>query len=634
MSSGLLPTVSTSLRAYSGPVWNTFLSRRMSGRHLALVAGLVLFFTTFYYIALSGSSPSDLRYIPAIVVEQSENTTALWNSRAEQVKQAFLHAYHGYETHAFPHDELRPLSNMSVDNFNGWGVSVIDSLDTMILMGLTDEFERALPLVEQAEFKTPSRLISEDHYQEVYAPFFETVIRYLGGLLSAYAMSHEPILLERADDLAKLLAPAFETPTGFPYFGVNTINNNTRGGQIGILAEIASCQLEYLYLARATGKKEHYDRADRVIKALAQANVSRQGDMFPKRWNIMSGQALDDSLSVGAAADSAHEYLLKEYLMTAKSDTSSLQMYLRTTNHILTHLLYLSEDRELLYVTDTMTPSWIPTHQFEHLSCFFPGLLALGAHTLNFTLADLDPSTLGPRGQETYELLKAFDLRSLHMWAAEGLATSCWLMYADQASGLGPEDVYMRPKPDTSRVSPFKKAMGKTAQDQMGRLWIDDVEAWRRGGARGVLPGLGDKPPILLSEGDNAIKRRSYAMKRGEYFLRPETLESIYLLWRTTGNPVWRERGWAIFEALEREAKTKSGYTTISNVERTPAPQKDEMPSYFLAETLKYLYLLFHEEDLVPLDRWVFNTEAHPLPIFTWSAWERNKFGIPKPRAQ
>lgn len=44
---------------------------------------------------------------------------------------------------------------------------------------------------------------------------------------------------------------------------------------------------------------------------------------------------------------------------------------------------------------------------------------------------------------------------------------------------------------------------------------------------------------------------------------------------------------------------------------------------------LKYLYLLFHEDDLVPLDRWVFNTEAHPLPVFEWSSWERRKFGIP-----
>ena len=56
-----------------------------------------------------------------------------------------------------------------------------------------------------------------------YAPFFETVIRYLGGLLSAYALSGDPILLSRADDLGKMLLPAFNTPSGLPAYAVNTV---------------------------------------------------------------------------------------------------------------------------------------------------------------------------------------------------------------------------------------------------------------------------------------------------------------------------------------------------------------------------------------------------------------------------
>ena len=57
-----------------------------------------------------------------------------------------------------------------------------------------------------------------------------------------------------------------------------------------------------------------------------------------------------------------------------------------------------------------------------------------------------------------------------------------------------------------------------------------------------------------------------------------QTLESIYLMWKTTGNPVWRERGWEIFLALEREAKTPSGYASLHGVEKSPAPQMDEQP--------------------------------------------------------
>lgn len=44
---------------------------------------------------------------------------------------------------------------------------------------------------------------------------------------------------------------------------------------------------------------------------------------------------------------------------------------------------------------------------------------------------------------------------------------------------------------------------------------------------------------------------------------------------------------------------------------------------------LKYLYLLFLDEDLVPLDKFVFNTEAHPLPVFEWEKWEKDLFRIP-----
>ena len=56
----------------------------------------------------------------------------------------------------------------------------------------------------------------------------------------------------------------------------------------------------------------------------------------------------------------------------------------------------------------------------------------------------------------------------------------------------------------------------------------------------------------------------------------------------------------------------------------------DFLDSYFLAETLKYLYLLFSEEDIIPLDQWVFNTEAHPLPVYEWSEEEKEKYGIPR----
>jgi hypothetical protein len=98
-----------------------------------------------------------------------------------------------------------------------------------------------------------------------------------------------------------------------------------------------------------------------------------------------------------------------------------------------------------------------------------------------------------------------------------------------------------------------------------------------------------------------------------------------------------REWGWKIFEAFEKYAKLPNGgYAALRDVTVIPPPQDDRMDTFFLvsiygviiyiwfntdyycvqAETLKYLYLLFGPNDIMPLDKYVLNTEAHPLPVF------------------
>lgn len=129
---------------------DSFKIRRFTTRQLVAVAIALLVVLALYYNALPHYSDGR-RWTPPPVAA-SRTPPAEWQRRADQVKQAFLHAYHGYETHAMPHDEIRPLSNQFKDNFNGWGVTLFDSLDTMILMDLNDEFRRALPVVEKADF--------------------------------------------------------------------------------------------------------------------------------------------------------------------------------------------------------------------------------------------------------------------------------------------------------------------------------------------------------------------------------------------------------------------------------------------------------------------------------------------------
>ncbi|KAJ7117470.1 glycoside hydrolase [Mycena epipterygia] len=562
----------------------------------------------------------------------------VWDLRAAQVKSAFLHAYHGYEQYAAPHDELTPLSNWFKDPFNGWGVTAADSLDTMLLMKLDAEYDRALAQLSETPFLLP---------ETKFAPFFETVIRYLGGFLSAYAISKNPALLARAEDLAVRLDPIFDKYNGvFPVYAVNTHSGEAVGPEIGILAEMASLQVEYLYLAKATGKKRYFDRANKVMNALAKADLHKTGGMMPTQWNLTTGVPYDSHLSVGSQADSAHEYLLKQYLLTGKTDKASLEMYIRATTHIITNLLYVSPTRRLLYVTDTATPTiehtGRPTHKMEHLSCFLPGLLALGAHTLPLD----DPAGLGldlralgaglgwaERGYEA--LARQRSLRETHLWAAAGLADTCYLLYADQPTGLAPDEVVFK------LGNSAGWGLGKDGKwmEGGGRRWIDEVEAWRAAGAgsgtwkgRRLPPGVGENvKPVVYTELERTRgsgQGRDYSVKRLEYLLRPETVESLYIMWRVTGETKWREMGWRIFEAIERETRTPTGYASLKTVEITPGIKEDEMPSYFLAETLKYLYLMFINDDPFPLDAWVFNTEAHLLPVFEWTQAEKERFGI------
>uniref|UniRef100_A0A8C7GFG4 alpha-1,2-Mannosidase n=1 Tax=Oncorhynchus kisutch TaxID=8019 RepID=A0A8C7GFG4_ONCKI len=99
------------------------------------------------------------------------------------------------------------------------------------------------------------------------------------------------------------------------------------------------------------------------------------------------------------------------------------------------------------------------------------------------------------------------------------------------------------------------------------------------------------------------------------YILRPEVIESYMYMWRLTHDPKYREWGWEAVEALEQHCRVEAGFSGIRDVYAQTVSHDNMQQSFFLSETLKYLYLLFSDDDLLPLEDWVFNTEAHPLPV-------------------
>lgn len=129
--------------------------------------------------------------------------------RLSTIKAAFEHAWNGYKTSAMGHDEIKPLRGGFRDPFMGWAATLVDSLDTLWIMDLKDEFAIAVDQVKKIDFTTSKR-------DEI--PVFETVIRYLGGLLGAYDISGHKydVLLEKAVELADIVMGAFDTPNRMP----------------------------------------------------------------------------------------------------------------------------------------------------------------------------------------------------------------------------------------------------------------------------------------------------------------------------------------------------------------------------------------------------------------------------------
>ncbi|GBG26414.1 Dynein heavy chain 7, axonemal [Hondaea fermentalgiana] len=466
---------------------------------------------------------------------------ALARSRQTAVRDAFLHAWRGYKTYAWGKDSLHPKTKRGSDDFLGMAISILDSMDTALIMNLDDVFEEQYAWVVQE--------LKFGHQEDINV--FETTIRVVGGLLSAYALSGRTALLDLADDLGQRLLPAFDSKTGIPYgtLGLKTGKkyNPSWVSQASSVAEAGTLQMEFRYLAKLTGKREYRNKVDRVLhffeKQMRTGSSSDVYDgLFPMYVHPETGRATGEPIiTFGARGDSLYEYFLKSYLQSDRSEQWLLQMYETSMTGMTNHLLHQTSGPErYTYLAElNMKKPYDPIKKMDHLVCFVPGMLALG-------------SVRGAGSKVAHDRARS------HLAIAERLMRTCYSMYSTTATGLAPEIAHMD-QPSSPELMP-------------------------KNGAKHSL-------------------------------LRPETVESLFILWRVTKKQRYRDWGWEIFRAIENHARVSSGgYSGIADVTQVPPKLNDKMDSFFLAETLKYLYLLYAPDDLVPLDKYVFSTEAHPLP--------------------
>ncbi|EME45532.1 glycoside hydrolase family 47 protein [Dothistroma septosporum NZE10] len=499
--------------------------------------------------------------------------------RLSAVEAAFRHSWEGYSRNAWLQDEVSPLTGESRNPFGGWGATLVDTLDTLWIMGMEKEFKTAVAGLKKIEFTTAS--LSEVNV-------FETTIRYLGGLLSAYDVSghRHSILLQRAVELAEMIYHAFDTPNRLPVtrwdWQKTALGNDQEAKSQSLVAEVGSLTLEFTRLSQLTDDPKWYDAVARITDLLeGQQNQTKLPGLWPTYVNARNADfKKDTTFTMGGMADSVYEYLPKQHLMLGGQNEQYRDMYLTALPKAKKHLFFrpLTPHNQKLLMLGTAkryTAHNIKLHpQGEHLGCFAGGMVALGAKIFN----------------------QAHDLDT-----ARELVDGCIWAYESMPAGIMGE---------VSSLLPCKE------QDYADCTWDEDL--WKRTVVEKHHNGF--KPDKYLDEAQTVIKDKKLPpgftqIDDARYVLRPEAIESVFVLYRITGDESLREKAWHMFTSISNATRTSIAHAALKDVTQTGPEREllDNMESFWTAETLKYFYLVFSEPDVISLDEYVFNTEAHPL---------------------
>jgi mannosyl-oligosaccharide alpha-1,2-mannosidase len=261
-------------------------------------------------ITLPTGTPKDIPTIQFKFGEESESSKAKRVKRLAEIKSEMKRAWSGYRKYAWMHDELSPVSSRNRDPFCGWAASLVDGLDTLWIMGLKEEFDEAAKAVKDIDFTYTFR-------NDI--PVFETIIRYLGGLLAAYDMSggHEGdyhMLLEKAIELAEILMGVFDTPNRLPilyyYWRPSYASQPHRAGIVSV-AELGSMSMEFTRLAQLTGKQKYYDAIARITNAfedLQNRGTSLNG-IFPEQLDASGCNKTAAANSLSSSSENAQSQM-------------------------------------------------------------------------------------------------------------------------------------------------------------------------------------------------------------------------------------------------------------------------------------------------------------------------------------
>lgn len=505
--------------------------------------------------------PKIQKDLPGGYTEDSETT-----ARKAAIKQAFTKSWDAYKKHAWRWDELAPVSLQGKTTFSGWAAQIVDALDTLWILDMKDEFKEAVQVVAMIDWSRTG---------DSYLNLFEVAIRHLGGLLSAYELSDEAVLLGKAIELGNMLYTAFDTPNRLPshwlHFKAAKSGDQQADQEMSGAAGGSMC-LEFTRLSQITGNPKYYDATERIKQFFYrnQDNTKIPG-LWPHVMNYRDEKVEGDRFTLGAGADSLYEYLPKMHALLGGLDPEYIEMTTKALDTATKHLLFKPRNPNDLNIL--MSGNALPgedgaepklTAEMQHLTCFVGGTYALAGKLLSRT----DLVDLGSR------------LTAGCVWAYDAFPTNIM--------------------PEIAELAPCDSITSKCR-------WTDNPVEKK------------DKLP------EGFVKIRN-----SEYRLRPEAIESVFYMWRITGDDVWRVAAWRMWDGIVKETETQEAFATISDVNRKGSDKRDNMEvsflvfqvpplklticqTFWMSETIKYFYLTFEDPNVINLDEWVLNTEAHPL---------------------
>ncbi|KXJ91552.1 glycoside hydrolase [Microdochium bolleyi] len=503
-------------------------------------------------IPLPSAAPLSLPKVQYAFPEvASPDREAVLAQRRDKIKGAFVKSWDNYKQYAWKWDEIQPVTGLGKDTLGGWRATLVDSLDTLWIMDLREDFYEAVAATVTIDFASTS---------VASCNFFEVTIRHLGGLLAAYDLSKERALLEKAIELGEMLYMAFDTPTQMPPFLLN-LADAKRGyltaGTFDPSAAVTSFGVEFTRLSQITGDNRYYDAQARLAILLDDwQNKTSIPGLWPVHLNMRTLRLdADNFYSIGAMGDSLYEYFPKVHAMLGGVEPVYEKLYRQSMDAVVKHLMFrpMTRDQQDIlfcgtnYATtgDTVRS---PTSAMEHLTCFAGGMFALGS--------------------------KLFDIPE-HLAYAEKLTKGCVWAYNSTRTGIAPEKFTLVPCATLQRCE-----------------WSES--RW-------------------FEEGNATLPYGFKSVQDPRYLLRPEAIESVFFMYRITGDESYQEMAWEMYEAIVKVAEAEFGFSTIDDVTVQSVTLADAQESFWLSETLKYFYLIFASPDLISLDEYILNTEAHPL---------------------